>query len=92
MAEKIVTNLRIDKDDWLQLRAMAAERGMSVNEYINFLTQNAVSKAQFGYPEKLKIDTKKRKSIYDLLPSLLKMESKKDAFELSEDDKIIYGV
>lgn len=92
MAEKIVTNLRIDKDDWLQLKAMAAELGMSVNEYINFLAQNAVSKAQFGYPKKFKIDMKKRKSIYDLLPSLLKEKQKKDAFELSEDDKIIYGV
>lgn len=90
MAKKIVTNLRIDENDWLQVKTIAAELGMSVNEYINYLLQNTTSKAQFGYPKK----SKKRsgKSIYDLLPSLLKKQYRRKTFELSEDDKIIYGV
>ncbi|KKQ77623.1 MAG: hypothetical protein US99_C0037G0003 [Candidatus Daviesbacteria bacterium GW2011_GWF2_38_6] len=90
MARKIVTNLRIDENDWLQVKTVAAELGMSVNEYINYLLQNIVPKAQFGYPKKSKI--RKRKSIYDLLPVLLQGKHKKEGFELSEDDKIIYGV
>lgn len=89
MARKIVTNLRIDENDWLQVKTVAAELGMSVNEYINYLIQNTVSKAQFGYPKRTRIQ---RKSIYDLLPALLKNKHKKESFELSEDDKIIYGV
>lgn len=89
MTRKIVTNLRIDENDWLQVKTVAAELGMSVNEYINYLIQNTVSKAQFGYPKKTRIQ---RKSIYDLLPVLLRSKHKKESFELSEDDKIIYGV
>lgn len=91
MAKKIVTNLRIDENDWLQVKALAAEAGMSINEYLNFLTQNAISKARFGFPIKISKGTR-RKSIYDLLPSLLKKRHKLKTFELSEEDKIIYGL
>lgn len=90
MAKKIVTNLRIDENDWLQVKTVAAEFGMSINEYINYLLQNTLSKAQFGYPKKSKI--RKRKSIYDLLPALLKGRRKDKGLGLSEDDKIIYGI
>lgn len=91
MAKKIVTNLRIDENDWLQIKALAAEAGLSVNEYLNFLTQNVISKARFGFPIKIHRGGKK-KSIYDLLPSLLKARDKDETFELSEEDKIIYGL
>lgn len=91
MAKKIVTNLRIDENDWLQVKALAAEAGMSINEYLNFLTQNVISKARFGYPIKVSKGAK-RKSIYDLLPSLLEGRDKDETFELSEEDKIIYGL
>ena len=37
MSKPVVTNLRINRNDWLQLKAVAAELGMSVNEYINYL-------------------------------------------------------
>lgn len=92
MAKKIVTNLRIDETDWLLVKSMAGELGMSVNDFLNFLAQNAISKARFGYPIKISSSKGKRKSIYDLLPSLLKKRSKVKTFELSEIDKIIYGV
>lgn len=91
MAKKVVTNLRIDENDWLQVKAMAAEAGMSINEYLNLLTQNVISKARFGFPIKFHRGGK-RKSIYDLLPSLLKKRHKAETFELSEEDKIIYGL
>lgn len=37
MKNTVVTNLRIGRHDWLQLKAVAAELGMSVNEYVNYL-------------------------------------------------------
>lgn len=89
----IVTNLRIEENNWIQVKTIAVELGMSVNEYVNHLLQNTVSKAQFGYPKKTK--TKNRKSFYDLLSSMGKVSSKDyktGGHELSNDDKIIYGV
>lgn len=89
----IVANLRIPENDWIGVKTIAGELGMSVNEYINHLLQNTVSKAQFGYPKKTK--TKKRKSFYDLLSSMEKAgnkDYKRGKYELSDDDKIIYGV
>lgn len=91
MAKKIVTNLRIDENDWIQVKTLASELGLSVNEYISNLLQNTVSKAQFGFPKKLKTE---KKSFYDLLSSMEKSskDSKTEKLELSDDDKIIYGV
>ena len=39
----VITNLRVPPDDWNQLRAIAAERGMSANQYINLLMRNVIS-------------------------------------------------
>lgn len=86
MNDKIVTNLRVDQNDWLRLKAMAAEFNMSVNEYINWIIDLSISKAPLGYPKK------HRKSFYDLLENLSKKKIKPQKFELSEDDKIIYGL
>lgn len=89
----IVTNLRVAEHDWIQVKTIAGEMGMSANEYVNHLLQNSVSKAQFDYPKKGK--TKKRKSFYDLMLALAKMaetKSKNKKYELSDDDKVIYGV
>ena len=59
---------------------MAAERGLSANEYINLLLRNVVSRP---------ICVKKTKlTIWDL-PKLAKRG--KPMGELSEDDKLIYG-
>ncbi len=85
MKSKIVTtSLRIEKNDWLQLRAMAAELGMSVNEYINRLIGTGMLREQVDF-----VKEKKRDPIWDL-PNITKGEKYKSG-ELSEDDKIIYG-
>lgn len=81
MNTMIVTNLRVMKEDWNQLRAIAAERGMSANEYINHVLRNVVS-------EPKRIASRKKISIADL-PSLAKIATPNG--ELSEDDKLIYG-
>lgn len=88
MTRKIVTNLRIDEKDWLRVKSMAADLGISTNEYINWVLDLSVSKAQFGWPKKAKV------SFYELLAKLhqKKPKYKSEKFELSEDDKIIYGL
>lgn len=81
---KVVTNLRIDGTNWLRLKTLAAEFNMSANEYINWIIDLSLSKAHLGWPDKSK------KSIYDLLPGILKKRKKSKTYELSEDDKAIY--
>lgn len=83
MSQIIVTNLRMAEQDWLQIKAMAGELGMSVNKYINYLIRKVTTSKQLGIVE----DTKKA-TIWDL-PKLA--QEKNVPGELSEDDKIIYA-
>ena len=77
--QMVVTNLRVPREEWNQLKAIAAERGMSANEYINFLMRNVISPAtSWKY---------KAGGIWDM-PKLAKRAIKRG--ELSRDDKIIY--
>lgn len=77
----VVTNLRVPVEDWNQLKAIAAERGMSANGYINYLMKNVVAVP-------VRKDKNPRLSILDL-PNLVGKTTKK--MELSVDDKLIYG-
>jgi len=51
--QTIVTNLRMEEPDWLQLKAMAGELGMSVNKFINYLIRKVTTKEQLGELPKL---------------------------------------
>jgi len=75
----IVTNLRVPDEDWNQLRAIAAERGMSANEYINLLMRNVISPQVFH--------KQGSGGVWDI-PKLAKKA--KQEGELSADDKVIY--
>lgn len=77
----IVTNLRVGENDWNQLKAVAAERGMSANEYINYLMKNVVS-------EPFAPSRKTGRSVWTL-PDLSK-RAQRGKYDLSEDDKLIY--
>lgn len=44
----VVTNLRICRTDWLQIKASAGELGMSVNKYVNFLIKSASLKRELA--------------------------------------------
>lgn len=78
----VVSNLRIKREDWLQLKVFAAEEGMSINEYVNFMIQDYAKKKQF--PKKVG-----KRSIWDL--SRFEKIPIEPMGELSEDDKAIYG-
>ncbi|MBI2036542.1 hypothetical protein HYT17_02850 [Candidatus Microgenomates bacterium] len=85
MFHKVVTNLRVDEVDWLQIKAEAAELGMSINEYINSIIKKASVRAELALEKQ---SPKKPYSIWNL-PELAKI--KDEPMELSEQDKIIYG-
>lgn len=78
----VITNLRINRNDWLQLKVMAAEEGMSINEYVNFMIQ---------YYAKIKSFPKKtdNKSSFWGLTRFAKIKDK--PMGMSKDDEIIYG-
>ncbi len=84
MAKKIVTNLRIDETDWLQIKSEAGELGMSVNEYINFLLRDLSIRRI--------LNPKKEDALFWKLGNLSKKIKPKPMGELSNDDKIIYGL
>lgn len=88
MAHKIVTNLRIDKTDWLQIKSEAGELGMSINEYINSIIKKAAARMELALEKQTPIE-KNHYSIWNL-SKLAKMKNK--PMGLSEDDKIIYGL
>lgn len=78
----VVTNLRVVEEDWNQLKAVAAERGMSANEYINYLMKNVVAEPSSS-------GAKPSQSVWEL-PELSKRAQTRKKFDLSEDDKLIY--
>lgn len=79
----VVTNLRIPRTDWLQIRALAAEVGMSVNEYINFLIKDSSLRKELA--EEIK------KEVNDLpIWELDKIVTAKGK-GLTNQDEIIYG-
>ena len=85
MAKKIVTNLRIDESDWLQIKAQAGELGVSVNEYVNFIIKEFSIKSELG------ILKRSEAPIWKLGEIAKKYKSSKKN-KLSEEDEIIYGV
>lgn len=83
MSHKVVTNLRIDEVDWLQVKTLAAELGMSVNEYINYLIRDLSMRQELMPP---------KKGLFLLkLSEISKKYKSKPMGKLSKIDKIIYG-
>jgi hypothetical protein len=85
MNQTVTTNLRMDRSDWLQIKVMAAELGMSVNKFINQIIRKVTTNQQLGV-----IEDYKNASIWEELPKIA-LKSKGKPMGLSEDDEIIYG-
>ena len=90
MNKPVVTNLRIDRHDWLQLKAVAGELGMSVNEYVNYLIRDLSAKRELLPDVKHKKKSGKSAPIWKL-GDIAKKIKRAPMDELSPDDKIIYG-
>lgn len=84
MSQTITTNLRIDKDEWSQLKVMAAELNMSVNQYVKYLLRHLSAKRilHAHFPDRSKLPIWRLGEIGEKM----KIEPGK----LSEEDKIIY--
>jgi len=82
MSNKIVTNLRIEKEKWVQIKSQASEMGMSVNEYVNYLITDLSIKREL-------INDFDKAPIWQL-PEIHK-KVKYAPMGLSEEDEIIYG-
>lgn len=86
----VVTNLRIPEDDWIGVRATAAEAQMSLNEYINYVIEMGGKARQLGVSlKRIPTRPKKRDPIWDW-PDLAK-KLKIKPMGLSADDELIYG-
>lgn len=86
----VTTNLRIPRFNWLQVKALAGEAEMSLNEYINYII-NLASKARqlsVGF-KKIPLKPLKRDSVWEW-PDLAK-KLKAHPMGLSPDDELIYG-
>ena len=91
MNEPVITNLRINKHDWLQLKAVAAEVGMSANEYINYLIRDLSAKRELLPDMKLnQARSRKTAPIWEL-GDIAKKIKPTPMGELSADDTVIYG-
>jgi len=86
----IVTNLRVDKNLWLQIKSMAAASGLSVNQYVINLIQSVSVREELALDEKRAFQTnrKKKYSVWNL-PDLANIKDK--PMGLSDLDKTIYG-
>lgn len=89
MHSMVVTNLRVDKNLWLQIKSMAASSGMSVNQYLINLIQSVSVKNELALDRENGFKTKRkvRYSIWNL-PKLAKIKDK--PMGLSDLDKAIY--
>lgn len=89
MNKPFVTNLRINRDDWLQLKTVAAELGMSVNEYINYLIRDLSAKRELLPDTKPNQASRKNAPIWRL-GDIAKRIKKAPMGKLSADDTTVY--
>lgn len=87
--DMVTTNLRLPRQDWLMIKTLAAERGKSFNEYVNWLVED-VSKRVMIFGEAIETKQAEKMTLADLRRKVAKTRGKK--LELSGDDKIIYGL
>lgn len=90
MNEPVVTNLRISRDDWLQLKTIAAELGMSVNEYVNYLIRDLSAKREFLPDMKPNQVASRKNAPIWALGDIAKRTKSIPMGKLSSDDMAIY--
>lgn len=84
----VTTNLRIPRDELIRIRILAAETGMSTNEFIR-QTLNGLSK-RMGLG--VKAEKSEKISIWDLVRIMENTENYGNKYELSKEDQNIYEI
>lgn len=73
------------RDDYLQMKAVASQLGMSVNEYIHVTVKNGTKNRQMR-------PVKKMKSIYEAFMEIAHTKTKGKPMGWSKEDEAIYSV
>lgn len=80
----VVTNVRMPQSDYRQIKSIAGELGISVNEYIHTTAKNAVKKRQANKDKKIN-------NFYEAMEALIHTPTKGKPMGLSKEDEIIYA-
>ena len=84
--QTVVTNVRMPKDEWIQIKIAAAEAEMSANEYVHYAIRAfATHKQLFGTP-------RKTPEKYSAMRGVLRRKTKRNPMGWSDEDKAIYSV
>ena len=82
--------MRMEEANYLAVKVLAAEAGMSVNEYVNTLILDTAGKIQLGIKPKHKMNREEK--FWDI-PNICKSKKlKPETAFFSDDDKVIYGI
>jgi len=85
--EIVTTNLRLPREDWLQVKTEAAEEGISFNERVKNIIWECGTRQQLIATTPTR-EKKKKYTIWEL-GELAKIKDK--PMGMSEEDKVIYG-
>ncbi len=80
----ITTNIRLSEPDWLQTKSIAAELGMSLNQYVAHVVTSANKSKAF-------VSTESDNDVIWQLPQIAPDPKKYQPKGLSEDDQQIYS-
>lgn len=83
----VTTNFRTGDENYLLLRRFAADEGMSVNEYLNYLVNEEIRRKPLGAKRR-----EKKKSFYDALLEFAQEPVRAEPMGLSSLDEEIYSV
>lgn len=87
----IVTNLRIREDDWMRVKAAAANSGVSVNTYMKQLIDTATIQHMIpNHRTGKKSKHSHYQPLWDAIKKIAQIPNK--PMDASEEDKIIYGI
>lgn len=86
----VVTNLRIPTPEYQQLKMAANDSGMSVNQYIRTMVKSTAVQKMMAVTEDKVPDT--TQAFYDDMLALANAVPNVKAYDVSDDDAIIYGV
>lgn len=87
MQKIIVSNIRFPEDEWIMLKTAAGLHGMSINEYMRYLSQADAIKTATGVKE-----IKSRITGYKAMDKFLNRKILDIPMGMSKEDEVIYGI
>jgi len=87
MQKIVISNIRFPEDEWIMLKTAASLRGMSINEYMRYLSQADAIKTATGVKE-----VKSKITGYKAMDKFLNRKILDMPMGMSEEDEAIYGI